>query len=43
VREEDFSLIAEKSKNNISDSTNIKPMTVDSYLAILRAAWQWQG
>jgi len=43
VREEDFPLIAEKSKNNISDSTNIKPMTVDSYLAILRAAWQWQG
>ncbi|KXU38735.1 1,3-propanediol dehydrogenase [Ventosimonas gracilis] len=43
VREADFLLIAEKSKNNISDSTNIKPMTVESYLSILRAAWQWQG
>jgi len=43
VREEDFPLIAEKSKNNISDSTNIRPMTQDSYLALLRAAWQWQG
>jgi len=40
VREEDFALIAEKSKSNISDSTNIKPMTRESYLSILRAAWQ---
>jgi len=43
VREEDFPLIAEKSKNNISDSTNIKPMTVESYLSLLNAAWHWQG
>jgi len=43
VREQDFLLIAEKSKNNISDSTNIKPMTVQSYLQILQSAWQWQG
>jgi len=43
VRVADFSLIAQKSKDNISDSTNIKPMTVESYLNLLQAAWHWQG
>jgi len=43
VREADFLLIAQKSKNNISDSSNIQPMTVESYLSILQAAWHWQG
>lgn len=41
VREEDFPTIAEKSKNNISDSSNAKPMSVDSYLAIIRQAYQY--
>jgi len=43
VRRDDFQAIAEKSKNNISDSTNSKPMTVESYLEVLEAAWDWQG
>jgi len=41
VREEDFLAIAEKSKSNISDSSNAKPMSVDSYLAIIRQAYQY--
>ncbi|EZH78631.1 MAG: iron-containing alcohol dehydrogenase [Pseudomonas sp.] len=41
VREEDFLAIAEKSKSNISDSSNAKPMNVDSYLAIIRQAYQY--
>ncbi|MGZ0702652.1 iron-containing alcohol dehydrogenase [Pseudomonas piscis] len=41
VREEDFQAIAEKSKSNISDSSNAKPMSVDSYLAIIRQAYQY--
>ncbi|CAM3069172.1 1,3-propanediol dehydrogenase [Ectopseudomonas mendocina] len=41
VREEDFLAIAEKSKSNISDSSNAKSMSVDSYLAIIRQAYQY--
>ncbi|HCF4246175.1 MULTISPECIES: iron-containing alcohol dehydrogenase [Pseudomonadaceae] len=40
VREEDFQAIAEKSKSNMSDSSNAKPMSVDSYLTIIRQAYQ---
>lgn len=41
VREEDFQAIAEKSKSNMSDSSNAKPMSVDSYLTIIRQAYQY--
>ncbi|WP_263141329.1 iron-containing alcohol dehydrogenase [Pseudomonas sp. RIT-PI-AD] len=41
VREQDFALIAEKSKSNISDASNAKPMTHESYLAIIREAYHY--
>lgn len=41
VREDDFLAIAEKSKSNISDSSNAKEMSVDSYLSIIRKAYQY--
>ena len=39
VREEDFLAIAQKSKSNISDASNTKAMTVESYLDVIRAAY----
>lgn len=39
VKEADFHNIAEKSKQNISDASNAKEMTVDSYLDIIRQAY----
>ena len=36
---DDFQTIAEKSKNNGSDASNAKAMTVESYLTILEAAY----
>ncbi|PRA29291.1 iron-containing alcohol dehydrogenase [Pseudomonas poae] len=41
VREEDFLTIAEKSKSNISDASNAKPMTVESYLQVIRDAFHY--
>lgn len=41
VREEDFLTIAEKSKSNISDASNAKPMTVESYLKVIRDAFHY--
>ncbi|KAG8148461.1 iron-containing alcohol dehydrogenase [Burkholderia catarinensis] len=40
VRVEDFNLIAEKSKNNISDPSNAKAMTIESYIGIVNAAYE---
>lgn len=42
VREEDFQAIAEKSKANISDSSNAKEMTVESYRRIVAAAYNFE-
>jgi len=39
VNEADFPSIAEKSQQNISDASNAKEMTVDSYLDIIRQAY----
>ncbi|WP_217474048.1 iron-containing alcohol dehydrogenase [Stutzerimonas stutzeri] len=39
VREEDFQTIAEKSKQNFSDGSNAKQMTVDTYLEIITTAY----
>lgn len=39
VREEDFQAIAEKAKSNISDASNAKPMTIQSYLEVIRTAF----
>lgn len=39
VREEDFPAIAQKAKNNISDASNAKAMTVESYLEVIRTAY----
>ncbi|WAH55327.1 iron-containing alcohol dehydrogenase [Pseudomonas silvicola] len=41
VREEDFQAIAEKSKGNMSDSSNAKEMTVESYRQIVAAAYRF--
>lgn len=41
VREEDFLSIAEKSKNNFSDASNAKEMTVESYREIVVAAYNF--
>lgn len=41
VNESDFQTIAEKSKHNISDASNAKPMSVESYLHILQQAYQY--
>ena len=41
VREEDFLAIAEKSKSNISDASNAKEMSVESYLDVIRAAYTY--
>lgn len=41
VREEDFLTIAEKSKSNISDASNAKPMTVESYLQVISDAFHY--
>ncbi|MBY6029271.1 iron-containing alcohol dehydrogenase [Halomonas sp. DP8Y7-1] len=41
VQEADFHSIAEKSKQNISDASNAKEMTVDSYLDIIRQAYNY--
>ncbi|MGE8153999.1 iron-containing alcohol dehydrogenase [Pseudomonas vancouverensis] len=41
VNETDFLILAEKSKCNISDASNAKPMTVDSYLQIIRDAFSY--
>ena len=41
VREEDFLAIAQKSKSNISDASNTKAMTVESYLDVIRAAYDY--
>ena len=43
VREEDFTAIAQKSKSNISDASNIKDMTVESYLDVIRAAYHYSA
>lgn len=43
VREEDFAAIAQKSKSNISDASNIKDMTVESYLDVIRAAYHYSA
>ncbi|MFP3517652.1 iron-containing alcohol dehydrogenase [Pseudomonas sp. SIMBA_077] len=43
VREEDFLAIARKSKSNISDASNIKDMTVESYLDVIRAAYHYSA
>ncbi|MBZ9558029.1 MULTISPECIES: iron-containing alcohol dehydrogenase [unclassified Modicisalibacter] len=39
VKEVDFQSIAEKSQQNISNASNAKEMTVDSYLEIIRQAY----
>lgn len=39
VDPKDFSVIAEKSKNNGSDASNAKAMTIESYLKILETAY----
>lgn len=39
VNEADFQVIAEKSKINMSDSSNAKEMTVDDYLQVIRQAY----
>lgn len=41
VREEDLQEIAEKSKDNLSDSSNAKEMTVESYFQVIRQAYQY--
>lgn len=43
VREEDFAAIAQKSKSNISDASNIKDMTVESYLDVIRAVYHYSA
>ena len=43
VREEDFLTIAHKSKSNISDASNTKDMTVESYLDVIRAAYHYSA
>ena len=43
VREEDFLTIAQKSKSNISDASNTKDMTVESYLDVIRAAYHYSA
>jgi alcohol dehydrogenase len=43
VREEDFQAIAEKAKSNISDASNAKPMTVQSYLEVIRTAYDYDA
>jgi len=43
VREEDFLTIAQKSKSNISDASNIKDMSVESYLDVIRAAYNYSA
>ncbi|PYY81937.1 1,3-propanediol dehydrogenase [Pseudomonas sp. TKO26] len=43
VREEDFLTIADKSKKNFSDASNAKEMSVESYHAIIVAAYQFAG
>lgn len=40
VNLDDFESIAKKSKANISDSSNAKPMTIESYLELLRQAYE---
>ncbi|MOA28653.1 Lactaldehyde reductase [compost metagenome] len=41
VREEDFPAIAQKAKNNISDASNARDMTVESYLEVIREAYDY--
>jgi len=41
VNEADFPMLAEKSKSNISDASNAKPMTVESYLQVIRDAFSY--
>ena len=40
VNPEDFALLAEKSKANISDSSNVREMTTESYLMLLQEAYE---
>ncbi|MBC2659046.1 iron-containing alcohol dehydrogenase [Pseudomonas sp. MSSRFD41] len=41
VREEDFMIIAEKSKQNFSDASNAKAMSIEAYHAIITTAYHF--